>query len=206
MGSMTWPSILRKYPIVTFNNFLYSRKQLFNVGNSFLCKLWYHYYLYQKGLVTPDHEIAAYTMTNTYVCVSGGKKYSFFGKFGELFFLETPVLRFALLPYYRRFISFTIYTIILHIDRNFESEIFYLANLSDLSLREPARDSFVSGPSTHLRCFQSLELCKVFFTPFNILMTDWFRIVRQFFLVLNAYGAALPVNKPILLSNLCFLP
>ena len=35
-------------------------------------------------------------------CVSGGKKCSFFGKFGVLCFLETPVLRFALLPYYRR--------------------------------------------------------------------------------------------------------
>ena len=39
---------------------------------------------------------------HTYVCVSGGKKYSFFGKFGVLCFLETPVLRFALLPYYRQ--------------------------------------------------------------------------------------------------------
>ena len=35
-------------------------------------------------------------------CVSGGKKCSLFGKFGVLFFLETPVLRFAILPYYRR--------------------------------------------------------------------------------------------------------
>ena len=34
-----------------------------------------------------------------YVCVSGGKKCSFFGKFGELSFLETPVLRFTLLSY-----------------------------------------------------------------------------------------------------------
>ena len=34
--------------------------------------------------------------------VSRGKKYSFFGKFGVLCFLETPILRFALLPYYRR--------------------------------------------------------------------------------------------------------
>ena len=33
---------------------------------------------------------------------SGGKKCSFFGKFGVLCFLETPVLKFALLPYYRR--------------------------------------------------------------------------------------------------------
>ena len=30
----------------------------------------------------------------------GGKKCSFFGKFGMLCFLETTVLRFALLPYY----------------------------------------------------------------------------------------------------------
>ena len=38
----------------------------------------------------------------TYVRVSGGMKCSFLGKFGVLCFLETPVLRFALLPYYRR--------------------------------------------------------------------------------------------------------
>ena len=38
----------------------------------------------------------------TYVRVSGGKKCSFFGKFGLFCFLETPVLRFALLSYYRR--------------------------------------------------------------------------------------------------------
>ena len=34
--------------------------------------------------------------------VSRGKKCLFFGNFGVLCFLETPVLRFALLPYYRR--------------------------------------------------------------------------------------------------------
>ena len=33
------------------------------------------------------------------VCVSGGKKYSFFGKYGVICFLVTPVFRFALLPY-----------------------------------------------------------------------------------------------------------
>ena len=32
----------------------------------------------------------------------GGKKCSFFGKFGVLSFLETPVSRIALLPYYRQ--------------------------------------------------------------------------------------------------------
>ena len=36
------------------------------------------------------------------MCISVGKKCSFFGKFSVLCFLETPVLRFALLPYYRR--------------------------------------------------------------------------------------------------------
>ena len=39
---------------------------------------------------------------HTDVCVSGGKKCSFFGKFDLLCFLETPVLRFALLPHYGR--------------------------------------------------------------------------------------------------------
>ena len=38
----------------------------------------------------------------TYVGVSGSKNCSFFGKFGVLCFLETSVLRFTLLPYYRR--------------------------------------------------------------------------------------------------------
>ena len=38
--------------------------------------------------------------THTYVCVTGGKKCSFFGKSGVFCFLETPALRFALLPYY----------------------------------------------------------------------------------------------------------
>ena len=33
------------------------------------------------------------------ICVSEGKKRSFSGKFGVLFFFETPVLRFALLHY-----------------------------------------------------------------------------------------------------------
>ena len=40
---------------------------------------------------------------NEYPCAyQEGKKCSFFGKFGGLCFLETPVLRLALLPYYRR--------------------------------------------------------------------------------------------------------
>ena len=38
----------------------------------------------------------------THVYVSGGKKCLLFGNFDVLCFLETPVLRFALLPYYRQ--------------------------------------------------------------------------------------------------------
>ena len=37
-----------------------------------------------------------------YVRLSGSKECPFFGKFGMLCFFETTVLRFALLPYYRR--------------------------------------------------------------------------------------------------------
>ena len=36
------------------------------------------------------------------MCVSRDKKYSLFGKFGVLSFLDAPVLRLALLPYYYR--------------------------------------------------------------------------------------------------------
>ena len=44
---------------------------------------------------------------HNYVCVSGGKKCSFFGKFDVVCFLETPFVRFALFPYNRR-LSFQI--------------------------------------------------------------------------------------------------
>ena len=44
-----------------------------------------------------------------YVWVSGVKKGSFFGKFGVLCFLETSVLRFALLAYYQRIGDITPY-------------------------------------------------------------------------------------------------
>ena len=39
-----------------------------------------------------------------YVCVSGGRKCSSFGKFSILCFLETPMSRFNLLPYYRQLV------------------------------------------------------------------------------------------------------
>ena len=56
-------------------------------------------------------------MTHTYVRVSGGKKFSFFGKLDVLCFLQAPVLRFALLAYYQRNLSFSRYTYVVD---NFE--------------------------------------------------------------------------------------
>ena len=52
---------------------------------------------------------AKFSEKRTYVCVSGGKKCLFFGRFGVLCFLETPVLRFALSPYYHRSIIYAIF-------------------------------------------------------------------------------------------------
>ena len=49
----------------------------------------------------PKNEHFLHIDTDRYLCVSGGKKSSFFGKFGVFSFLETPVFRFtlfALLP------------------------------------------------------------------------------------------------------------
>ena len=58
---------------------------------------------------TPSFPINEHFLSpDTHTYVSWGKTCSFFGKFGGLCFLETPVLRFAILPYYRRFFNFHI--------------------------------------------------------------------------------------------------
>ena len=44
----------------------------------------------------------SYPLVSRRTCVSGGNKCSLFGKFGVLRSFETPVLRFSLLPYYRK--------------------------------------------------------------------------------------------------------
>ena len=57
----------------------------------------------QNMLNFPKNEHFLPSDTHTQVCVyQGDKKCSFFGKFGVLCFLVTPILRFALLPCYRR--------------------------------------------------------------------------------------------------------
>ena len=50
----------------------------------------------------PKNEHFLPPVKHRHVCVSRGKKCSVVGKFGVLNFLETPVWRFSLLPYYRQ--------------------------------------------------------------------------------------------------------
>ena len=47
-------------------------------------------------------------------CVSGGKKCPFFGKLDVICFLETPILKFALLSYYRRFVAIYLFKAFYH--------------------------------------------------------------------------------------------
>ena len=67
----------------------------------FIIKHW-NITIYFLSFVCDHNSRLRLFMFHRYVCVSGGKKCSFFGKFGVLGFFETPVLRFALLLYYWR--------------------------------------------------------------------------------------------------------
>ena len=49
--------------------------------------------------------------TDTYVCVSGGKKCLFFGKIGVICFLEAPVIKFALCRISFFFLVLTFFTL-----------------------------------------------------------------------------------------------
>ena len=53
-------------------------------------------------MANPESNLLQFIGNMAKGCVSGCKKCSFFGKFDVFYFLETPFLRFALLPYYRR--------------------------------------------------------------------------------------------------------
>ena len=70
--------------------------------------------------------------SHVYVWVSGGKKCSLFGKFGALSFLETPVLRFALLPYYRWSLLFLIVSVHTFQSKKLQTCNWFLINYSML--------------------------------------------------------------------------
>ena len=59
---------------------------------------------------------------HSYVCASEGKKCFLFGKFSLLCFLVTPVLRFAILPYYRQIVERECY---IAIARKYNSQRYY---------------------------------------------------------------------------------
>ena len=51
---------------------------------------------FKKAKHSEISENQTFLIFQTYACVSGGKKGLFFGKFGVLWFLKTPVLKFPI--------------------------------------------------------------------------------------------------------------
>ena len=99
--TLIWPYLGRKWPkIRVYLTYRHVWKlQIDHVklaGCSQICR------------VMPKGQILSKFVVNVHVCVSGDKKCSFFGKFDVLFFLETPVLRLALSPYYRRIANISV--------------------------------------------------------------------------------------------------
>ena len=90
----------------------------------------------------------------TYVCLSGCKKCSFFGKFGTLCFLVTSVLRFAFLPYHQRNLIWWITTV------------------------KPSKKEHLSHCSlcfkTHIPCAKSFQIWS-FFLVHIFAYSDWSR-------------------------------
>ena len=144
----------------------------------------------KKGFVTPYHKIATDTMTFLDILFVEQSKFS--SGISDIF----------LLPYTQLFCRLTGTSRV----KSFSScqTVFSIIQMLFSNLASEGSSSF-SSSFTHLWCFQVLELFKVSFfhhSPY------WWpnRFVQQFFLVLNTHGATLPVRKPALLSNVCFLP
>ena len=84
-------------------------------------------FIRQKGRISKRREQenkSRQIFWKTNIFYPGGKKCSFFRKFGVICFLVTSVLRFALLPYYRRF-TFTLLSMLLQWLRRFERLIVF---------------------------------------------------------------------------------
>ena len=151
-------SILSKYPIISFNNFFCSRKQLlkemsfsfnFDIIATYKEQVWLHHTMKLRWIL----RIFWTSYLSSYVN-----------------FLQGYL-----------FLSFTIYSIVLQIDKNCKSEIFLIllnqffdhtdVTFKSFSKGASAGSSLILSPFTHLRCFQALELFKVSFSPFSVLMT-----------------------------------
>ena len=76
------------------------RKKSSYVGNMAKGRIWKPVFQESKA-----HQISISKHFLPHLCVSEGKKCSFFGKFDVLCFLQAPILRFTLLPHYRRIVD-----------------------------------------------------------------------------------------------------
>ena len=161
MRLMRWCSILSKYPIITYNNFFYSREnssrkfqQLFSLLTSI------PFLFTKKSLITPYSVIVADSMTFLDILFVKLSKFS------------SGMSDFFPLPYTRSVCGLTETSKVKPFSSCQTIFLIIWMLLSNLSLRKPARVSLLFRVSsfTHLWCFQALELFKVYF--FTILCSD----------------------------------
>ena len=99
--------------------------------------------------------------THTYVCVSGGKKCSFFGKLCVLFFLETPVLRFTFLSLFRGNTVSEVETIASLLSYNIKKDNThkYFLHISTILMTGNCKIQFIAIILQVVIAFHCLETC-----------------------------------------------
>ena len=126
------------------------------------------------------------------MCASGGKKCSFYGKFGVLCFLETPVLKFALLAYYRRFVLHeNLYPLFSH---QFTTPCYGSGGLS-LMFRKMFKKLLLFW------CFYWVYIEKFIVSKFCISLHDIIPIFQRFFTILFLEAAKKRYFKRMLVSK-----
>ena len=113
---------------------------------------------------------------HTYVCLSRGKKYSFFGKFGGLCFFGTLGLRFAFLPYYRRFQIWmnTVFLAVQHV------------NVTFLILLDRNFAKLKNWKCIY-RCWKTFRACWFYLTILTLCNSSNYTITMTFVSLLNTY-------------------
>ena len=150
---MIWHFLLSKYPIISFNNFFYSRNQLPTQMSAIVFLLTLIPLLFaKKFLVTRFDEIAVDTITFLDILFVNLSKFS------------SVISDFFPLPYTRSFVRLTVTSRL----KSFSSCQTAFLDHMDASIKylfkgSSASFSFVSSSFTHLWCFQALELFKVSF-------------------------------------------
>ena len=134
-----------------------------------------------------------------YVCVSGGKKFLFFGNFGVLCFLETPVLRFAILPYYRRYMIFFHVTVFWYTSYELKTVTVLFLKIHVWKYIDARKSFFILSPwkfSKFLIIYKlsnwQISLQKTFISaPILTIMTIWQNVVMH----LTKYAAVLHIMQ-----------